>query len=58
MMKLEMKLKRGKIYREKRNYNDVTKRELYIKQKKLVQTKIREQINIKILYEMKVINDI
>ena len=32
-----------KLNREKRNCNDVTKRELYIKQKKLLQTKIREQ---------------
>ena len=41
--------------REKRNCNDVTKREQYIKQKKLVQTKIREQMNI---YKMKITNDI
>ena len=41
--------KRKKLNREKRNCNDVTKMELYIKQKKLVQTKIREQMNI---YEM------
>ena len=44
-MKLEMKLKR-----EKRNCNDVTKKELhnilYIIQKRIVQTKIREQMNI------------
>ena len=47
-----MKLKREKqIYREKRNFNDVIKRELhntlYIKQKKIVQTKIREHIYMK-----------
>ena len=47
--------KKKKLNREKRNCNDVTKRELYIKQKKLVQTKIREQMNI---YEMKITNDI
>ena len=34
--------KRKKLIKEKRNCNDVTKRELYIKQKKIVQTKIRE----------------
>ena len=57
-MKLEMKLKRGKkLNKEKRNCNYVTKRELYIKQEKIVQTKIREQINI-IVYEMKNTNDI
>ena len=38
-----------------RNCNDVAKRELYIKQKKIGQTKIREQMNI---YEMKITNDI
>ena len=38
--------KRKKLNKEKRNCNDVTKRELYIKQKKIVQTKIREQLNI------------
>ena len=51
--------KRKKLNREKRNCNDVTKRELhnklYIKQKKIVQTKTREQMNI---YEMKITNDI
>ena len=31
--------KRKKLNREKRNCNDVTKRELNIKQKKIVQTK-------------------
>ena len=59
MMKLEIKLKRLNnliFYKEKRNCNDVTKRELYIKQKKIVQTKIREQMNI--LYEMNISNDI
>ena len=47
--------KRNKLNKEKRNRNHVTKRELYIKQKKIVQTKIREQMNI---YEMKITNDI
>ena len=44
-----------KLNKEKRNCNDVTKRELYVKQKKIVQTKIIEQMNI---YEMKITNDI
>ena len=44
--------KRNKIYREKRNCNYVTKRELhnklYIKHKIIVQTKIKEQMNMHI----------
>ena len=48
-------IKKRKKINKKRNCNDVTKRELYIKQKKIVETKIREQMNI---YEMKIINDI